>query len=90
MPWTDTQQLSAPGIPEFTGGFLNIIGEFPVQNSEDAKHWVATVNFLRTVTKMFFGRDDTGLKGNPPPILHFQDTGPHVPEGTCGTELVQR
>ena len=34
---------------------LNIIGEFPVQNQQDAKHWVATVNFLRTVTKMFFG-----------------------------------
>ena len=28
---------------------LNIIGEFPVQNQQDAKHWVATVNFLRTV-----------------------------------------
>ena len=36
---------------------INIIGEFPVQNYEDAKHWVATVNFLRTATKMFFGRE---------------------------------
>ena len=58
---------------------LNIIGEFPVQNSEDAKHWVATVNFLRTATKMFFGRDDdTGLKGNPPPILHLSGYGDHM------------
>ena len=32
---------------------LNIIGEFPVQNSDDAKHWIATVQFLRTVTKCF-------------------------------------
>ena len=32
---------------------LNIIGEYPVQNQDDAKHWVATVNFLRTATKMF-------------------------------------
>ena len=58
---------------------MNIIGEFPVQNSEDAKHWVATVNFLRTATKMFFGNDDKdGLKGNPPPILHLYGYGDHM------------
>ena len=58
---------------------LNIIGEFPVQNQQDALHWIATVNFLRTVTKMFFGQDDdTGLKGNPPPILHLSGYGDHM------------
>jgi hypothetical protein len=59
---------------------MNIIGEFPVQNSEDAKHWVATVNFLRTATKMFFGKEDglNGLKGNPPPIMHLYGYGDHM------------
>jgi len=60
---------------------MNIIGEFPVQNSDDAKHWVATVNFLRTATKMFFGKDEgtgKGLKGNPPPILHLFGYGDHM------------
>ena len=58
---------------------MNIIGEFPVQNADDAKHWVATVNFLRTATKMFFGNDDKdGLKGNPPPILHLYGYGDHM------------
>ena len=59
---------------------MNIIGEFPVQNSEDARHWVATVNFLRTATKMFFGKEDglDGLKGNPPPILHLFGYGDHM------------
>ena len=58
---------------------LNIIGEFPVQNQDDAKHWVATVNFLRTATKMFFGADDgNGLKGNPPPIMHLYGYGDHM------------
>ena len=58
---------------------INIIGEYPVQNAEDAKHWVATVNFLRTATKMFFGNDDgDGLKGNPPPILHLSGYGDHM------------
>ena len=59
---------------------MNIIGEFPVQNSDDAKHWVATVNFLRTATKMFFGKEDglNGLKGNPPPIMHLYGYGDHM------------
>ena len=58
---------------------MNVIGEFPVQNSDDAKHWVATVNFLRTATKMFFGNDDgDGLKGNPPPIMHLYGYGDHM------------
>jgi len=56
---------------------MNIIGEFPVQNQQDAAHWVATVNFLRTVTKMFFGKEQA-LKGNPPPILHMSGYGDHM------------
>ena len=57
---------------------MNIIGEFPVQNSDDAKHWVATVNFLRSATKMFFGNDTDNLKGNPPPIMHLFGYGDHM------------
>jgi len=59
---------------------FNVIGEFPVQNSDDAKHWVATINFLRTATKMFFGSENgiDGLKGNPPPIMHFYGYGDHM------------
>ncbi len=56
---------------------MNIIGEFPVQNAEDAKYWVATVNFLRTVTKMFFGKEQA-FKGNPPPIMHLSGYGDHM------------
>jgi len=59
---------------------MNIIGEYPVQNADDAKHWVATVNFLRTATKMFFGSEQgiDGLKGNPPPIMHLFGYGDHM------------
>jgi len=59
---------------------MNIIGEFPVQNQDDARHWVATVNFLRTATKMFFGSEQgiDGLKGNPPPIMHLYGYGDHM------------
>ena len=59
---------------------MNILGEFPVQNQQDAKYWVAVIAFLRTATKMFFGADDdgAGLKGNPPPILHLSGYGDHM------------
>jgi hypothetical protein len=56
---------------------LTIVGEFPVQNSEDAKYWVSTIHFLRAVTKMFFGGDDA-TRGNPPPILKLNGYGNHV------------
>lgn len=56
---------------------FNILGEFPVQNSEDAKYWIAVVNFLRTSTKMFFGADQKN-KGNPPPVLHLSGYGDHM------------
>ena len=52
------------------------IGEFPVQNFEDARHWVATLHFLRSVSKMFFGSGAN--QGNPPPILKFNGYGDHV------------
>ena len=58
---------------------INVLGEFPVQNQDDAKHWVATVNFLRTASKMFFGEEEGyGLKGNPPPIFHLYGYGDHM------------
>ena len=55
---------------------ISIVGEFPVQNAEDAKHWIATVKFLRTMSKMAFG--ESKEKGSPPPIMHFSGYGDHV------------
>ena len=57
---------------------INVLGEFPVQNYEDAQHWVATLAFLRAASKMFFGRDENNLKGSPPPILHLSGYGDHT------------
>jgi len=54
---------------------INIIGDFIVQNSEDAKYWVASINFLRAVHKMFFGGEESDYRGNPPPILHLSGYG---------------
>ena len=57
---------------------MTIVGEFPVQNQDDAQSWVATLHFLRTVTKSYFG-DQTGpdKKGTPPPVLLFEYMGEH-------------
>jgi hypothetical protein len=57
---------------------ITVIGDFPVQNYQDAQHWVATLHFLRAVTKMFFGGENNSLKGNPPPILKLNGYGNHV------------
>jgi len=57
---------------------INILGEFPVQNYQDARHWVATLHFFRAVTKMFFGGEENSLKGNPPPILQLNGYGNYV------------
>jgi hypothetical protein len=54
---------------------INIIGDFIVQNSEDAKYWVAAIGFLRSVHKMFFGGAEQDYRGNPPPILHLSGYG---------------
>lgn len=59
-------------VPSFT-----ITGEFPVQNFEDAQYWVAMLHFFRSVTKMFFGGNDSN-KGNPPPILQLNGYGNYV------------
>lgn len=60
-------------VPSFT-----VVGEFPVQNQEDARYWIAMLHFFRSVTKMFFGGEDDGLKGNPPPILSLSGYGTYV------------
>ena len=55
---------------------LVITGDFFVQNSEEARYWCATVHYLRTVTKMFYGTGDN--VGNPPPVVKLNGYGDFV------------
>lgn len=55
---------------------LNIAGEFPVQNEEDGRYWLAAVHFFRSVTKMFYG--DSSNKGAPPPLCKLNGYGDFV------------
>ena len=55
---------------------IQIIGDFVVQDWNEAKYWIAAVHFLRSVTKMYSG--NSPYSGNPPPILTFNAYGDHV------------
>lgn len=57
---------------------LSIEGEFTVQNQKEGLYALACIQFLRTVTKMWFGGNTAGSKnlaGTPPPVLLFDAYG---------------
>jgi hypothetical protein len=61
---------------------INIVGDFTVQNHDDAVYLLASIFFLRTCTKMFFGNDANA--GNPPPIVYLDGYGDfYFPHVTC-------
>ena len=37
---------------------ITISGEFPVENEADGAYWIASVHFMRSITKMFYGEGD--------------------------------
>jgi hypothetical protein len=55
---------------------MTINGAFPVMNVEDGKNWIATIHFLRTVTKMYYGAGEN--QGNPPPVCKLNGYGEYV------------
>lgn len=59
---------------------INIVGDFTVQNHDEALYLLAAIFFFRTCTKMYFGKDPNA--GNPPPLVALDGYGdfyfPHV------------
>lgn len=55
---------------------MTINGSFPVMDDTDGQHWLATIHFLRTVTKMYYGAGQN--QGNPPPVCKLNGYGDHV------------
>jgi len=55
---------------------IAITGEFPVQNEEDGRYWLAATHFFRSATKMFYG--DSSNKGAPPPLCKLNGYGDYV------------
>jgi hypothetical protein len=55
---------------------ITITCDFPVENESDGRYWIAAVHFLRSVTKMFYGKSSN--KGSPPPLVHLSGYGDFV------------
>jgi len=56
---------------------ITITTELTVQNIDEGRYALACLHFARTVTKMYFGSNDS-RGGTPPPILHFSGYGEYV------------
>ena len=77
---------------------INLLVQFTAQNEEEARYVLASIMFLRLVTKSF--RNDDQLAGSPPPVCrltgHGQNLLPNVPvvvqdfslTGWCGCDAV--
>jgi hypothetical protein len=62
---------------------ITISGEFTVQTPDEGRYLLAAVQFFRSATKMFFGRDINPAAGTPPPLVTLDGYGanyfPSVP-----------
>lgn len=54
---------------------ITITGDFIVQNSNEARYWIAAMHYLRSITKMDYGQ---GGSGNPPPTVRLNGYGDFV------------
>jgi hypothetical protein len=52
---------------------LTITADFYVQNEQEAEYWVAAVHYLRTMTKMAYGK--SANRGQPPPVVYLNGYG---------------
>lgn len=55
---------------------MTINGSFPVMNQEDGLRYLSNLHFLRTVTKMYYGKGNN--VGNPPPICKLNGYGDYI------------
>jgi hypothetical protein len=57
-------------------GAITITAPFYVEDAKQALYWIAAVHYLRSVSKMFTGRDF--IAGNPPPLVLLNGYGNYV------------
>lgn len=55
---------------------ITITGDFYCETSVDANYWVAAIHYLRSVTKMSYGK--TANEGSPPPVVKLNGYGDFV------------
>lgn len=55
---------------------ISVVGTFTANNAEEAKYLLATLWFLKSATKSFYGQDQN--RGTPPPVLRFSAHGQNM------------
>jgi hypothetical protein len=54
---------------------VGITGDFTAQDSAEANYLLAVIHFFKSVTKMFYGKDENPRNGTPPPLCYMSGLG---------------
>jgi len=54
---------------------ITITGDFTAQDTYEANYLLAVIHFFRSVTKMFYGKDQIPKPGTPPPLCYLSGLG---------------
>jgi cyanophycinase-like exopeptidase len=54
---------------------ISISGEFTAQDTNEANYLLAVIHFFKSVTKMFYGQDQSPKPGTPPPLCYLTGMG---------------
>ena len=54
---------------------ISITADFTAQDTTDANYMLAVIHFFKSVTKMFYGKDESPRAGTPPPLLYMSGFG---------------
>ena len=58
-------------------GSISITADFTAQDTHEANYMLAVIHFFRSVTKMFYGKDQSPINGTPPPLCFLHGFGIH-------------
>tara|TARA_B100000809_G_scaffold69654_1_gene66974 strand:- start:1341 stop:2066 length:726 start_codon:yes stop_codon:yes gene_type:complete len=67
-----------PSFENHTIGEIQVTCPFTANTKAEADYMRATLHFLRTVSKMWFGQDTNPIAGTPPPVLRLNAFGEYV------------
>jgi hypothetical protein len=54
---------------------ISITADFTAQDTNEAVYVLAVIHFFRTITKMFYGKDQNPIAGTPPPLCYLYGLG---------------
>jgi len=67
-----------PAFDQHNVGEIQCTGTFTANSTKEADYMRASMHFLRTVSKMYFGQDSSPVAGTPPPVLRLNAYGEYV------------